>query len=190
MTHYIDINQIIDDIYPIREEAKGKIRELVREIGLPKNTIIIEADKVEKYIYFIKNGVVRAYSEHEKGEITFWFGEEGEVLLSMKSYVDGERGYENIELLVNCSLYRIEIVKLKQLFREDIDVANWARKLAEKELLKIEHRVISRELLSAKQRYNDLIKNRPGLLKRVPLKHIASYLGITQVSLSRIRREK
>ncbi|MCT1532995.1 Crp/Fnr family transcriptional regulator [Sphingobacterium daejeonense] len=186
----MNINQIIDNIYPISEEAKEKIRELATEIIAPKNTIIIKADNVEKYIYFIKKGVVRAYSRHKKGDITFWFGEEGEAILSLKSYVEGKRGYENIELLENCTLYQIEINELRQLFETDINITNWGRKFAEKELLKIEHRVISRELLSAKQRYDELVKMRPGLLKRVPLKYIASYLGITQVSLSRIRKEK
>src|SRR5690606_22475240 len=122
--------------------------------------------------------------------MTLWIGEGAEVLLDVTSYVDGERGDADIVLRVHRSLDRRDLVELKQVFREDSDVTNWASKIAEKELLNIEHRVISRELLSAKQRYNDLIKNRPGLLKRVPVKHIASYLGITQVSLSRIRREK
>ena len=69
-----------------------------------------------------------------------------------------------------------------------IHIANWGRKLAEKELLKIESRIISSEMMSAKERYDELIKNSPSLIQRVPLKHIASYLGITQVSLSRIRK--
>lgn len=183
----MDFHQIIDNVYPLPDVAREKLAAEIDEIKLEKNTTLLRADKVETHIYFIKQGVVRAFSRYEEKEITFWFGEEGETILSMRSYVENKKGYENVELLEDCVLYQINIGSLKKLFREHIDIANWGRKLAEKELLKIESRMISRELLSAKQRYDALMDAQPSLLQRVPLKYIASYLGITPVSLSRIR---
>lgn len=159
-------------------------------LSLPKQTILLKANRVEQAVYFIKKGIVRAYSEHGSGEITFWFGEEGETVLSMKSYVEQQASYEHIELLEDCELYKIHNSELTKLYHEDIEIANWGRKFAEKELLKIERRMISRELLSAKQRYEQLLELQSTLLQRVPLKYIASYLGITQVSLSRIRGQR
>jgi len=75
------------------------------------------------------------------------------------------------------------------LYNSDIQVANWGRKFAEQELVKIEERFISRQCKTAVERYRELIGNDPDLLQRVQLIHIASYLGITPVSLSRIRAE-
>lgn len=120
---------------------------------------------------------------------TFWFGEEGETILSMKSYANNEGSYEFIELMEPCQLYELEIKAVKHLFNKDIYISNWGRKLAEKELIKVENKSISREVLSAKERYELLVSKSPSLLRRIQLKYLASYLGITQVTLSRIRKK-
>lgn len=184
------INKILDQIYEIPDESKSILIDCISEIAFSKGHILLKANRIEKNIYFIKRGIVRAFAPLEDQDVTFWFGEEGETILSMKSYVENRKGYENIELLEDCELYELKIENLNNLYFKDIHIANWGRKLAEKELLKIESRMISSELLPAKERYEELIRNFPILVQRVPLKHIASYLGITQVSLSRIRKMK
>ena len=107
----------------------------------------------------------------------------------MKSYVENAKGYEDIELLEESVLYELNIQNLHHLFEQDIHFANWGRKLIEKELIKTEEKLISQQFLTAKERYIELLKNRPDLMQRVQLGYIASYLGITQVSLSRIRAD-
>jgi len=87
-------------------------------------------------------------------------------------------------------LFKLNAAKLQELLKEDIHIANWARRFAELELIKTEERFIARQFKTAKERYEDLVKNHPELLMRIQLGHIASYLGITQVSLSRIRAER
>jgi CRP-like cAMP-binding protein len=149
----------------------------------------MEADKIVPHVYFIRKGIVRAYATTESNDITFWFGSEGETIVSMKSYVDNKPGYESIELLENCDLYMLETESLRKLFNEDIHIANWGRKFAERELVRTEELIISRQFKTALERYTDLMNQKPDLIKRVQLGHIASYLGITQVSLSRIRAE-
>lgn len=84
-------------------------------------------------------------------------------------------------------LYRAKRDNLNDLYSQDVNIANWGRKLAENELLKTEIRLISFQFLNASQRYAMLIENFPNILIRVPLKYVASYLGINQASLSRIR---
>ncbi len=184
------IDHILSEIYPLPPETIAEMHKHIKEVKFDKGHILLKAKKVERHLYFIKKGVVRAFAPYGDDDITFWFGEEGETILSMKSYVENRKSYENIELLENCELYELNTERLRELFNKDIHIANWGRKLAERELLKLEERIISRELLSAKQRYDELLKNKPSLLQRVQLKFIASYLGITPVSLSRIRREK
>lgn len=183
----MDIDQIIDKIHPLSSSAKLMLKKNVEEVNLPKHSIIIRADKIEKNIYFIKIGIARTFSIIDDDEITFSFGKEGDTIASLKSYIDNQKGYESIELLEDCVLYKLNTENLKNLFNENIEIANWGRKFAEHELLKAEERLISRQLGTATERYIELLKNYPGLIKRVQLGHIASYLGITQVSLSRIR---
>lgn len=183
----MEIEQILDKIYSLPEASKMKFKECAMEVKLSKGHILLKADRIERSIYFIKKGIVRAFADLADNELTFWFGKEGDPVISMKSYIENQKGYEHIELLEDCILYELKTEKLQELFSNDIDIANWGRKLAEKELVKTEERLISRQFRTATERYNDLVNDNPDLLQRVQLGHIASYLGITQVSLSRIR---
>jgi len=185
----MNIDIILDQIFKLPENSKSILKNLISEIEFPKDNIIIKAGKIEKTIYFIKKGIVRAFVPQENQDLTFWFGKEGDVVLPMKSYVDNHQNYENIQLLEDCVLYQFKINDLRKLFETDINIANWGRKLAEKELVKTEELFISRQFRTASQRYEELLTKQPEIIQRVQLGYIASYLGITQVSLSRIRSE-
>ncbi|REC78636.1 Crp/Fnr family transcriptional regulator [Chryseobacterium elymi] len=185
----MDIDQILDRIYVLPEASKDALKKHIQEVSHPKYFCLMEADKIIPHIYFIRKGIVRAYASTAENDITFWFGNEGETIVSMKSYVEDRPGYESIELLEDCDLYILETESLRKLFNADIHIANWGRKFAEKELVKTEELIISRQFKTSLERYKDLMTHKPDLLKRVQLGHIASYLGITQVSLSRIRAE-
>ncbi|GAE85783.1 Crp/Fnr family transcriptional regulator [Bacteroides reticulotermitis] len=178
---------LINKIYTLPSESGRRLEEFITEATFPKGHILLRENKIERDIYFIKQGIVRAYTCKDGDEVTFWFGKEGEVILSMRSYIQNQKSYETIELLEDCLLYKLPTDQLQQLFREDIHIANWGRKLAEQELIQTEKRLISRQFSTAAERYEELIQHDPQLLQRVQLGHIASYLGITQVSLSRIR---
>lgn len=186
----MNFETIIDSISPIPQSSKTLLYNYMQEVQFLKGHVLLKADKVESKIYFIKKGMVRAYATTEDNEITFWFGMEGDTIISMKSYVESKKGYENIILIEDCQLYELNMADLQKLFIEDIHIANWGRKFAERELIKTEERLISRQFRTASERYQELLENHPNLIQRVALGHIASYLGITQVSLSRIRAEK
>lgn len=185
----MQIRQIINRIYPLPDVSQVHLIDCIKEINLPKKHLLLKAETIERKIYFIKKGIVRAYAYQNDNEITFWFGKEGEAIISMKSYVMNQPGYENIELLEACELYELQTDKLQELFNQDINIANWGRKFAEQELIKTEERLIARQFSTAAERYTALLKNHPDLLQRVSLGYISSYLGITQVSLSRVRAE-
>lgn len=183
----MNIEQILDKIYPLSDLSKLTLKKNIVEVTFPKHRIILQADKIEKNIYFIKKGIARTFFTIDSNEITFSFGKEGDTIISMKSYIANKKGYENIELLEDCELYKLNTENLQKLFNKNIEIANWGRKFAELHLIKAEERLISRHFGTATERYTELLKNYPDLIQRVQLGHIASYLGITQVSLSRIR---
>lgn len=185
----MNIDKILDNIYTLPDISKLTLKNNIVEVHYPKGHILFRADKIEKNIYFVKKGIARAYSQTADNEITFWFGKEGDPVISMRSYVSNQKGYEDIELLEDCELYLLKTSNLHKLFDKDIHIANWGRKFAEQELVKTEERLISRQFRTATERYKELLKDNANLLQRVQLGHIASYLGITQVSLSRIRAE-
>ena len=185
----MDITDIINNIHPLPNSSAVLLQSHISTLTLPKGHTLLHADKVETSIYFIKKGIARAYSSNKDGEVTFWFGREGDTVISMKSYVADEKGYENIELLEPCELYEIKIPAIRALYNQNIHIANWGRKFAEQELLKTEERLISKLFKTSTERYQDIISDHPYLLQRVQLSHIASYLGITPASFSRIRAE-
>lgn len=186
----MEIEQFIHNIYPISEKSLSMLAGIVTLVEYPKGHLLIESGKIERNSYFIKQGLVRAYKYYEGNEVTFWFGKEGAPVLAMMSYVENKPAYENIELLENSILYKLNNADLNRLYSENVEIANWGRKLAEKELIMTEERFISRQFKTASERYNELITQQPDLLQRVQLGYIASYLGITQVTLSRIRAER
>lgn len=183
----MDIEQILDKIYPLSESSKLILKNHIVELSFPKNKILISADKIEKDFYFIKKGIARTFVYTDGDETTFSFGKEGDTIISMKSYIANQKGYENVELLEDCLVYKLNTQDIRKLYDENIEIANWGIKFAENELLKAEDRLLTRQFGTATNRYEILLKNYPNLLQRVQLGYIASYLGITQVSLSRIR---
>lgn len=183
----MNADALIDEIVVLPAKSREKLKACLSEVSYPKGHVLLRAEKVESGIYFIKKGIVRAYANQNDNEITFWFGSEGQTIISMKSYVENLPGYENIELLEDCELLELKTSDLKHLFETDIHIANWGRRFAEKELIRTEERLISSQFRTASERYTELLATNPDLVKRVQLGYIASYLGITQVSLSRIR---
>ncbi|HMI04934.1 MAG TPA: Crp/Fnr family transcriptional regulator [Pedobacter sp.] len=179
----------IDSIYPLPKDSLRLLTEGMCKVELPKNKILFEAGQTGRTVYFIERGIARAYLDGKDNQITFWFGLEGDFVFSYNSYINGLPGYESIELLENSVLYEIKDDKLQQLFKENIDLANWGRKLAERELMKLEERHIARLFKSASECYRELLSSSPALIQRIQLGYIASYLGVTQVTLSRIRAE-
>ncbi len=107
----------------------------------------------------------------------------------MNSYFSNQPGYETIELLEKSEVYRLSYASLMTLYRDHMEVANWGRRFAESELIKAEMRFISQRFKPAAERYGEFASNFPELTGRVQLGHIASYLGVSQVTLSRIRAE-
>ena len=183
----MDILEIINSIYAIPAASADKIAACTTEVSFPKGYHVLEANKTETGVYFIRSEIARAFFPIDGKEITFWIGQEGDTIVSLKSYVSNQQGYETIELLEDTDLYLLKRKDLDELFKQDIYIANWGRKFAESEFLQTEEKLISLLFTTASDRYAELIKNNSELLQRVPLEHLATYLGITPVSLSRIR---
>jgi CRP-like cAMP-binding protein len=172
------------------EEVISRFVPLLIRQELPKGSMLIRQGIVERSLFFLEQGVARAFHQTESRDVTFWFGAEGEVLLSLKSYFSNEPGYESIELLEKSVVYKIPHSALQDSYRSDLDMSNWGRRFAESELLKADKRYLNQQFKTAAERYEEFIHDYPQLVNRIQLGHIASYLGVSQVTLSRIRGER
>ena len=183
----MELNEILCRIYPLPTESLNEIINNTNRLEVKKGTMLIEADKICHYVYFISKGITRAFCCTKGRDITFWIGEEGTVALSMQSYINGLPGYESIVTLEDSVVYRISIENLHNLYQQDIHLANWGRVFAEKEILRAEKALIPQLFTTGRERYEQLLREQPHLLNRIPLENLASFLGMTPVSLSRIR---
>lgn len=125
----MDIKEIINKRYAMPDASLDKLQRCLTEVSYPKGFRVLERGKVEKNIFFIKKGIVRAYTSVDGKEITFWFGKEGATIVSLKGYVNDEPGYETMELMEDSVLYKLERKQLKELFLDDLHIANWGAAL-------------------------------------------------------------
>lgn len=179
----------VQQLYLLPNDELNKLIEIAEEIQIEKGNIIIDKDKTSKHIYFLKEGICRIFYPKKEKEAVLDFCFPGDSILSLKSYIHNTPGYEIVDTLENCVLYRLPISKLQYLYNSSLPIANWGRKLAELETLKIEQRLMQTLFKTAYERYENLLNKETNVLQRIKLGHIASYLGVTQVTLSRIRAE-
>ena len=165
----------IQELYPVSDDSLHLLKYCFKQQTFPAKTIIIQAGRFDNQVYFIEKGITRSYILHNGKEITTWFSMEG---------------FEYVETLEETLTYSISIDKLNDLYKSRIDIANWMRVLQQENFLLLQDIHISRLNLSAQERYEKLIKEYPSIFHRVTLGHIASFLGITQPSLSRIRSSR
>lgn len=179
--------ELLHTVYPLPEASLAKVLALAEYVELPQGTLLFRDDALAHHMYVLQHGLARAYARHADGEVTFWFSEQNAVLVSIRGYTEQAVSYETIELLEDSRLFRLNMRALQQLYLADIHLANWGRVLVERVWLQAERQLIARQFRTAAERYADLVQRSPHLLQRVALGHIASYLGITQVTLSRVR---
>ncbi|WP_281612647.1 Crp/Fnr family transcriptional regulator [Flammeovirga sp. SubArs3] len=185
------IKKLFTDKYSLTEESFELLRHLMVEEHKPKHDLLVKVGEVHHFIYFIKKGAMRSYYTNNNGkEVTYWFGFEGDIAASLGNFVHSKPSLENIELLEDTTLLKINKTALLELYNTNLELANFGRRLAEQALLEMEEQILATQFTDAKSRYLQLIDKFPQILQRVKLGHISSYLGITQVTLSRIRSEK
>lgn len=170
-------------VYPLSDEAVQLLLEGMEEVPLGRGEFLLYEGDRDPYAWFVKTGLVRAYVERETKDVTLWFASEGEMI----NFVDRDIAAYNVEMVEDSVLLRISSRTLEGLCETSLELSNWARKLVEYYLREYENYFINDSWSDAREQYETLLRTRPELFQKVPLKHIASYLQITPQSLSRIR---
>lgn len=159
-------------------------REVVK-----KNTLLTVEGEKEKYLYFIEDGIVRYWTTNiNLREITFWFSFRNEFANSYLSLMRSIPSAFNIQTLCNSIIWKIEANDLSLIYDESLNTNKIARIVLEDIFTRKINREISLLKLSPADRYRELIQYHKQLIYSIPLKYLASYLGITPQALSRIRR--
>lgn len=185
-----NIKKRILELYPVSDEAMNLLLSSFKRQVIPAKTIIIEGGKINRNVYFIEKGITRSFCLFDGKEVTTWFSLEGGAACSSFSLYRNQAGFEYVETLEEVEAYVISITELNELYKKHIDLANWMRVLQQENFLLLQDTHIARLNQPAIERYREFLKNFPDISNRVNLKYIASFLGITPQSLSRIRKSR
>ena len=172
---------------PLSNDAEQAIQNCLEKFVLPKNEFLVTEGKVCRNLYFLEQGAVRGYYLLDGKEITHWFAFENDFVTSSHSFITGQPAVENIQLLEGSVLWSITKEKLTNLFNQYPEIERLVRIAYEKYYLRLEERFVNTQFKTAAELYESLLRRTPHILERVSLGMIASYLGISQETLSRIR---
>jgi CRP-like cAMP-binding protein len=157
---------------------------------VPKDHFLLREHAVSDYIYFIEKGVARIYYYKNGKEITEWLALDEQFFLSITSFFERVPSHLIIQVIEPSRVYGIHHNDFMSLADKYHDVERLLRKMVTGSLILSQIRMDSIQFESAQQRYHRLLNDSPKIVQRVPLTYIASFLGITLETLSRIRSQK
>lgn len=170
--------------------SKDGLDELVHSFEqrtLDKGQFLLKDGQTCRHISFVVQGCLRFYLLDEGEERSIFFFPEGNFCSDSRSFLTQKPARCFIEALEDCQLLIISKDRIAELVKKHTDVADCYRLVVEKLLISSEGRIIVHVLSNPETRYKRLMEDFGNLVNRVPQKYLASYLGITPVSLSRIR---
>ena len=197
------------DSLPFNESSTFKMfREILEQSGIPKQMqesiyesapssdfrkgqTVLDTSQRCDYIYLVEQGLLRMYYIDRKGiHITQWFAPEDTTITAGDSFFDRTLSKFYIEALEDSKVKLMTLDTLNTLCDASHEFERFARLLIQKLFLELTYKIEDQQFKTSKERYDALINRYPDISRRAKLGHIASYIGITQQSLSRIRSQK
>ena len=168
----------------------NQLRSVHRPVSFEKGDFILKEGKRSDAYYIVETGLVRSFVyDFDQNDITTGFISKNELVIEASSLFQRIPSQENFQALTSCHCLKIDFEDFQRLFHSIKGFREWGRAWMSESLFLLKKRSLSMITDSATNRYLNLLAQQPDILKNAPLKDIASYLGITDSSLSRIRKE-
>ncbi len=167
-----------------------KLEHLFKRLEVPAKTILLQEGEISRTMFFVEKGCLRTWVNNDGKEITTQFFFEGDKVSSIESFRANLPSLYSIESLEPCILLTITQTDFLDALENSHEIKEEIQEHLFKRLLQSQKTFYSYLKNSPQQRYRELIEEYPHIIKRVPQHYIASYLGITSVSLSRIRNRR
>lgn len=174
-------------IHPLTDKALQTILPAWQHWEVQKDHLLLREHQVSDYIYFIHTGAARIFYQKSGKEITEWIALDKQFFLSITSFFERTPSHLSIQALEPASVSGIHHNDLMKLAAGHHEIETLLRKMLTLSLILSQRRMDSIQFETSQQRYEKLITEYPEIIKRVPLTYIASFLGITLETLSRIR---
>ena len=179
----------INSIHPLDEDLAADIQSRFEVMEVPARHKLLEDGQTCKHLYLLVKGIARIFYIKGDEEVCSLIVEENYPFTASDSFFTGKPGYQFIETLEPAIIARIHIQDLQVLYAKYREANLIARVITEKYFVKSEERLFLLRKKSAEDRYLYFMEKYPSMVLRVPLKHIASYLGMTLETLSRCRKK-
>lgn len=175
---------------PISETTAALLAEHLTPCHFDKREMILEKGRFCRYAWLLEQGMVRHYWMREGNEIVTSFSIEGHLVFSMDELYYGQKSQEYAQAVEPVEAYRIPVKTLNDLFTTHLELCNWGRIIHQNEYRRLHHTHRERLILLAKERYEMFLHEFPEVSLRANLYDIASYLGVTPSTLSKLRSAK
>jgi CRP-like cAMP-binding protein len=184
------IHRFLQSVYPMTDAHAGAIVEYFKEKTLAKNEMLFSKGKMCREYYFLEEGFIRAYTfDLEGNDTTTAFFSPGQVVCELFSFFKRIPSEENFQALTDIKTWYITYEELQHVFHAMPEFREFGRAILVNAYAALKQRMLGMIQRTAEQRYADLLQKAPDIFQHASLKNIASYLGITDTSLSRIRKE-
>ncbi|MBV6640073.1 MAG: Crp/Fnr family transcriptional regulator [Cyclobacteriaceae bacterium] len=183
----MDMFSLISSMSPLSSESLDEFRNITTQNDYPKGHSLLDFNQVDRHFHFIVKGSGRVYYLRNGIDITDYIAMDGQFFGGLESLFTKEPSHKAMELTEDSTIQSFPFDQFEKLCLRYHDIETLCRKMATFAFLECQRRIEAIRFFSAAERYELLEKKYPGISNRIPLKHIASYLGTTQVSLSRIR---
>lgn len=182
--------QNVYSISGIKPDDQVRILNSHEKIIFKKVDFLLKEGQIASEYYCLESGLIRSFAISSDGkEVTTGFFSPGEIVIEVASLFLRVPTRENIQTLTDCTCWRISFDTFQELFHSIDGFTDWGRTWMSGALFTSKQRSLSMITDSATDRYLALQREQPEIIQQAPLKYIASYLGITDTSLSRIRNE-
>lgn len=184
------LRQFFQSIYPSSEAIATEIAAHFTPVQIKKGAYFLQEGTRSQDYLFLEQGIMRSFLFDTEGtEVTTNFYTSGNVVFEAASFFQRVPSQENIVAMTDCTGWKLSFEELNTLFHALPAFRETGRAILVKTLVSLKLRTLSMINQTAEQRYASLLSSQPEIFQHVPLKYIASYLGITDTSLSRIRKE-
>nr|WP_314492030.1 Crp/Fnr family transcriptional regulator [uncultured Chryseobacterium sp.] len=173
-----------------QEHELSTILSKFKKVKFAKNEYLLQEGTTENHYWFLESGFARSFVNDINGnDITTNFYSTEEIVIDYSSFFLRSPSRENIQALTNCVCWQLDFENFQQLFHGIETFREHGRTILVSSYFVLKNHRVSIIADQAKERYLQLIKDKPQILQNVALQHIATFLGITKSSLSRIRKE-
>lgn len=188
----VDVSELVRGLgsfHPLSPGAISFLKKSATACVVSKKKLILKEGSLCNYVYFIKKGAVRGYIKEAGKDITTWITVEGELVTSIPGLDVHAPSNENMQAIENCVLLALSYDDLHQLYQRFPEFNITIRKLLQRYYADAERRAFIARLTNAENKYKHFLVRYSNLANRIPLKYIASFLGITLETLSRVRKK-